>query len=200
LSWDPGLLISFLFCFIALVINDLGSIQAVGRLVDAPAMDRRVTTGITLTGFSNILAGFCGVIGPVNFSLSTGIIAANGNASRFTLIPTSLAMLAIAFLPGAVAFVWNVPAVVVGTILLYIMSSQLAAGLMVAFGTDGFSFQDGLIISIPSMISIIFSYLPGPVKATLPPLLLPVVGNGFVMGVLAVLILEHLVYRTKSLT
>jgi len=200
LSWDPGLLISFLFCFIALAINDLGSIQAVGRLVDAPAMNRRVTAGITLTGFSNILAGFCGVIGPVNFSLSTGIIAANGNASRFTLIPTSLAMLAIAFLPGVVAFVWNVPAVVVGTILLYIMSSQLAAGLMVAFGSGGFSFRDGLIISVPAMISIIVSYLPDTVKAALPPVLMPIVGNGFVMGVLAVLVLEHLVYRTRSLT
>ena len=197
LSWEPGLLISFLVCFIALAINDLGSIQAVGRLVGSPAMDRRVTAGITVTGLSNILAGFCGVIGPVNFSLSTGIIAANGNASRFTLIPTSLAMLAIAFLPGVVAFVWNVPAVVVGTILLYIMSAQLSAGLMVAFGTGGFSFQDGLIISIPSMVSIIISYLPAAVKSALPSLLMPVVGNGFVMGVLTVLILEHIIYKTR---
>ena len=197
LSWDPGLLISFLICFIALAINDLGSIQAVGRLVGSPAMDRRVTAGITVTGLSNILAGFCGVIGPVNFSLSTGIIAANGNASRFTLIPTSLAMLAIAFLPGVVAFVWNVPAVVVGTILLYIMSAQLAAGLMVAFGAGGFSFQDGLIISIPSMVSIIISYLPAAVKSALPSLLMPVVGNGFVMGVVTVLILEHIIYKTR---
>ncbi|MFZ0614063.1 MAG: hypothetical protein WAM73_17615 [Desulfobacterales bacterium] len=109
-------------------------------------------------------------------------------------------MLAIAFLPGAVAFVWNVPAVGVGTILLYIMSSQLAAGLMVAFGTGGFSFRDGLIISIPSMISIIVSYLPGTVKAALPPVLMPVAGNGFVMGVLTVLIMEHIVYRTRSST
>lgn len=197
LSWDPGLLISFLVCFIALSINDLGSIQAVGRLIEPPAMKRRVTAGIAFTGLSNILAGFCGVIGPVNFSLSAGIIAANGNASRLTLIPTSIALLAIAFLPGVVAFVWNVPAVVIGTILLYIMSAQLAAGLMVAFGAGGFSFQDGLIIGIPAMVSIVVSYLPGTVKAAFPPLLMPVLGNGFVMGVLTVLVLEHLVYRTR---
>ena len=40
-------------------------------------MERRVTAGIALTGLANTLAGFCAVIGPVNFSLSTGIIAAN---------------------------------------------------------------------------------------------------------------------------
>ncbi len=197
LSWDPGLLIAFLVCFIALSINDLGSIQAVGRLIDPPAMPRRVTAGIALTGLSNILAGCCGVIGTVNFSLSAGIIAANGNASRFTLIPTSLGLLAIAFLPGVVAVVWNVPSVVVGTILLYIMSAQLAAGLMVAFGSGRFSFQDGLIISIPAMVSVVVSYLPAAVKATFPPLLLPVLGNGFVVGVVTVLVLEHLVYRTR---
>lgn len=196
LIWEPGLLISFLICFIALSINDLGSIQAVGKLINPPAMmKRRVTAGITLSGLSNVLAGFFGVIGPVNFSMSVGIIAANGNASRFTLIPTSLGLLAMACLPGAVAFTWNVPSVVVGTILLYIMCSQLAAGLMVAFGTDGFSFQDGLVIGIPMMVSILVSYLPAPVKAAFHPLLMPVIGNGFVMGVIAVLILEHIVYR-----
>ena len=39
--------------------------------------------------------------------------------------------------------------------------------------------------------------LIGAVKAAFPPLLVPIVGNGFVMGVLDVLIMEHLLYRTK---
>lgn len=195
---EPGLLISFLICFIALSINDLGSIEAVGRLIKPQTMKGRVTAGITLSGLSNILAGFFGVIGPVNFSMSSGVIAANGNASRFTLIPTSFALLAMAFLPGVVALSWNVPAVVVGTILLYIMCSQLTAGLMVAFGVQGFSFQDGMIIAIPMMISILISYLPADAKATLPPLLIPIFGNGFVMGVLAVLFLEHIIFRNKN--
>ncbi len=198
LIWDPGLLISFIICFIALSINDLGSIQAVGQLISPPGMKRRVTAGIAFSGLSNILAGFCGVIGPVNFSMSVGIIASNGNASRFTMIPTGLCMFALAFLPGIVAFTWNVPSVVVGTILLYIMCSQLAAGLMVAFEKNEFSFQDGLIIGIPMMVSILISYLPAPVKAAFPPLLVPVIGNGFVMGVLMVLILEHIVYRRET--
>jgi len=197
LVWEPGLLISFFICFIALAINDLGSIQAVGQLLNPPGMKKRVTAGITLSGLSNMIAGLFGVIGPVNFSMSVGIIASNGNASRFTLIPTSLGLLAMAFLPGVVAFAWNVPSVVVGTILLYIMCAQLAAGLMVAFGTDGFSFQDGITIGIPIMVSILVSYLPAAVKAAFPPLLMPVLGNGFVMGVLAVLFLEHIVYRKK---
>ena len=200
LVWEPGLLLSFIICFLALSINDLGSIQGVGQIIKPPAMKRRVTAGITVSGLSNMLAGFFGVIGPVNFSMSVGIIAANGNASRLTLIPASLGLLTMAFFPGVVAFVWNVPSVVVGTILLYIMCAQLAAGLMVACGSHGFSFQDGMIIGIPMMVSILISYLPPPVKAAFPPLLMPVLGNGFVMGVVAVLILEHLIYPREPLS
>jgi xanthine/uracil permease len=48
------------------------------------------------------------------------------------------------------------------------------------------------------MVSILVSYLPATVKAALPPLLLPVVGNGFVMGVLTVLVLEHFIYRDRE--
>ncbi|MGB5987664.1 MAG: solute carrier family 23 protein, partial [Desulfobacterales bacterium] len=47
--WDPGLLIAFLVCFITLSINDLGAIQAVGRLINPPAMAHRVCAGITLS-------------------------------------------------------------------------------------------------------------------------------------------------------
>ena len=104
LIWEPGLLISFLICFSALSINDLGSIKAVGQLIKAPDMKRRVTAGITLSGLANVLAGIFGVIGPVNFSMSAGIIADNGNDSRFTLLPTSLGLLAMAFLPGGSGF------------------------------------------------------------------------------------------------
>jgi hypothetical protein len=80
------------------------------------------------------------------------------------------------------------------------MCAQLAAGMMMAFGSKGFSFQDGLTIGIPMMISILVSYLPPQVKTAFPPLLLPVIGNGFAMGVLAVLILEHIVYPVKPNT
>jgi xanthine/uracil permease len=194
-EFDLGLLISFFICFIALSINDLGSIQAIGKMINPSKMEQRVSSGITISGISNILAGFFGVIGSVNFSMSAGIIADNGNASRFTMIPTSISLIIIAFSPAIVAFSWNVPSVVVGVLLLYIMCTQLSAGMMVAFSQDGFSFQDGLVLGIPIMISILVSYLPVEIKSAFPSIFVPVLGNGFVMGVLAVLALEHIVYR-----
>lgn len=197
LSWDLGLILSFFICFIALAINDLGSIEAMGRLLHPEGMQRRLSRGMIFTGLSNTLAGFLGVIGLVNFSLTAGIIASNGNASRVSFLPAALVMLIAAFMPPLVAVAWNVPPVVVGVILLHIMSLQLAAGLMVAFGTEGFSFQDALIISIPVMASVLVSFLPPEVAAAFPRILIPVASNGFVVGTLMVLLLEHVLLRPQ---
>lgn len=198
LSWDLGLILSFFICFIALAINDLGSIEAMGRLLRPKDMKGRLARGMTVTGLSNALAGFLGVIGLVNFSLTAGIIASNGNASRISFLPAALIMLVVAFMPPLTAIAWSVPPVVVGVILLHIMSLQLAAGLMVAFGTEGFGFQDALIISIPAMVSVLVVFLPPEVTACFPRILIPVAGNGFVVGTLMVLLLEHVLFRNKS--
>ncbi|HHU07665.1 MAG TPA: purine/pyrimidine permease, partial [Clostridiaceae bacterium] len=153
-SLDIGVLISFLVCFVALAINDLGSIQSLGQLLNAPNMDKRVSAGITVTGALNAVAGFVGVIGPVNFSLSTGIIASTGVASRFTLVPAGIGLLIISLMPGVISFLSGIPPLIIGVILLYTLCSQIAAGLLSAYSGDSFTFEDGLTIGLPLMLGL----------------------------------------------
>ena len=190
---QPGVLISFLFCYIALSINDLGSIQAVNEMLHTPDMDRRITRGISITGLANIASGLLGVIGPVNYTLSPGVIAATRCASRFTLVPTAAILLVLAFLPAATGFIGSVPSVVIGAILAYVMVTQVSAGLMVAFqGNTGFRFEDGLVIGASILLGTLVAFLPGGVVGGLPPFLRPILGNGFVVGVASALVLEQL--------
>jgi len=195
-SFEPGLLFSFLVCFLALSINDLGSIQSISELIKPGDISGRITRGISLTGLSNVLSGLFGVIGPVNYSLSPGIIATTGCASRFTLLPAAAGLVVIALLPPVITFFGLIPQTVIGTVLLYVLCSQVAAGMMVAYnGPGGFKMEDGLVIGLPLMLGIIVSFLPAQVVSTFPAALRPVLGNGFVLGVLAVLVLEHVIYR-----
>lgn len=199
LSFQPGVIISFLICFLALSINDLGSIYSVGGMLKPAHMQKRVTRGLSLTGLLNFLSGLLGVIGPVNFSMSPGVIASTGCASRFTLIPAGVILVLLSFMPPVISFLGAVPQVVVGGILLYIMCSQLAAGLIMVTETkEGFSFENGLVMGLPLMLSIIISFLPDSVLNTFPALLRPIFGNGFVVGVVVVLIMEHLIFRKKK--
>ncbi len=200
LVFEPGLLIAFLLCYLGLSINDLGSIQAVGSVLRADHMSRRITGGITVTGLSNVLAGFMGVIGPVNFSFSPGIIASTGCAARRSLVPTGIAMLILAFLPLVLFYLSLIPSVVVGCVLLFTMCTQVAAGLTVAFeaiNTPSTSqFDNALLISLPILVGVIVAFLPSDEVAVFPASLRPILGNGFVVGVVCSLLLEHVIFRS----
>jgi xanthine/uracil permease len=196
LSIQPGVLISFIVCFIALSINDLGSIQSVNELVKPDDEGKRVARGITLTGLANIASGFFGIIGPVNYSLSPGVIMSTGCASRFPLIYASIVMLLLAFFPSATGFMGSVPSVVIGAVLSYVMTAQVSAGLTVAYkqGKEGgFRFDDGLVIGLSIFLGTVVAFLPVYVLKTIPSFLQPILGNGFVVGVVSALLLEHIV-------
>ena len=196
---DPGLIIAFILCFLALSINDLGSIQAVGTVLQADKMPERITRGISFTGVSNIMAGFMGVIGPVNYSFSPGVIASTGCAARSTLVPAGVLMLLLAFLPRTLYYLSFIPEVVIGCILLFIMCTQVAAGLSSAFAAkEEPVFDHALLIAMPILTGILVAFLPADVVSAFPSHLRPILGNGFVMGVLVSLLLEHVIFRTRA--
>ena len=198
-KWDLGAVLSFVFCFIALVVNELGSIQAVGRMVGADRMQRRSVRGVGITGIANMLAGMIGVVGPVDYSMSPGIIAATGCASRYPLIPAGVGLLLCDFCTSFIQLLSAIPGVVMGTVLLYLMASQLSAGLQMLTAEKAvFDYESGLVIGFSLMIALFLSFVPEEVLNTIPALLRPVIGNGFVMGVITVLILEHGVFRKSS--
>lgn len=196
---DPGVLIAFLLCFLGLSINDLGSIQAVGAVLQADNMPQRITRGIAATGAANAAAGLLGVIGSVNFSFSPGVIASTGCAARRSLVPAGIALLLLAFLPRVLFYLSYIPSVVIGTLLLYIMSTQVAAGLTAAF--DALKdlgeprFDNALVITLPILAGIIVAFLPHEVTASFPVTLQPILSNGFVVGIVLALLLEHIIFK-----
>jgi xanthine/uracil permease len=196
LSFNAGVMISFLFCFLALSVNDLGSIQSMNELLKPADTGGRINRGILITGLSNILSGFLGVIGPVNFSLSPGVIVVTGCASRITMVPTVILLLLLSFSPAAIGVIASVPSVVIGAILIYILSSQIAAGLMVAVeSTKEFQITDGIVIGLPLMLGTIIAFLPADFLYSFPSVLRPVLGNGFVVGITAALLMEHWIFK-----
>lgn len=199
LKFDWGITLSFVFCYIALLVNQLGSVQSVGQALGAKNMDKRGARSVGVAGLLNMASGSMGIIGPVDFSLSLGLINATGCASRFALIPAGVGLLACAFFPAAIDLLDRIPHMVMGSILLYIMSSQLSASFqMVANSKAVKNFNHGIIISMPLMIAILVAFMPKELSNEIPALIRPIVANGFVMGVLSVLILEHLVFRKKK--
>lgn len=196
---DAGIVIAFIFCYIALFINQMGSVQSLGDMVGADNMATRQKRGMVVQGVMNMVAGAMGVIGPVDYSLSPGIVASTSCASRYTVIPAAMLMIILAFIPDAVSVLLTIPQPVMGVVLLYLMSTQIAAGLHMIHSTNATpTFKDGLILAIPIMFTTLLSFAPQSAMYAVPALLRPIVGNGFVMGIILILLLEHLFLKDKK--
>lgn len=197
-EFDPGVILSFLCCAVALMINEVGSIEAVGQMLSADKMEGRMRRGVGITGLGSVLAGFFGVIGPIDYSSSPGIIASTRCASRFPFIPAALMLLVCAFIPQLVQELLTIPDAVMGTVLLYVMISQFAAGFQMTVNTKAVSdFNDGAGMGVSLMIALLISFMPSGLSEQIPSFIRPIVGNGFVMGIITILIMEHVVYRKK---
>jgi xanthine/uracil permease len=159
-------------------------------------MDRRLKRGVLITGTTNIVAGAMGVLGPVNYSMSPGVVASTRCASRYALIPASLLLVVFALSDRLIWILTAIPNPVIGVILLFLMGTQLAASFEMLHSTQSVrSFGDGLTIGLPLMMAMLFQLMP---RGIMPQIIEPLVGNGFAMGVIVVIIMEHVVNRSKS--
>lgn len=200
IDFNAGVLLSFVFSYIALIINEIGSIESIGHLLEADQLDKRVTKGVGLLGFSNFFSGSLGVIGTVDFSMSSGVIASTGCASRYTLVPAGIGLMLCALFPSIIAILLCIPSLIMGVLLLYLMSIQLAAALQMLITSASIkNMTHGLTIALPIMVAILIAFAPETFKQAIPALIRPIINNGFVMGTITVIILEHLVFRTKKL-
>lgn len=198
LEFDVGIILSFMFCYLALFINELGSIQGVAKAIGEEDTESSTQRGLRFTGVANAVAGMLGVIGTVDFSFSPGIIMATGCASRYALLPTGIALILIAFFPSLIEVFLQIPTAVMGFVFFYLMVTQLAAAFQMISSSKAINtFEDSLILSVPILVAVLVAFLPTEVKEAIPTILRPILSNAFVMGVFAVLLLEHLIFRKK---
>lgn len=193
---DWGVVVAFVICYIALLINDIGSIESLGKMLQIDSMPQRLKRGVRITGLSNIVAGCLGILGPVNYSMSPGIIASTGCASRYALVPATLMLMLCSLSDKVIWTLTAIPNPVIGVILLFLMGTQLAASFEMLHTTQSVrSFGDGLTVGLPLMMAMLFQLMP---RGIMPQIIEPLLGNGFAMGVITVIVMEHVVNRSKS--
>jgi len=107
-------------------------------------------------------------------------------------------MLLLCPFPRLIGLIGSVPSAVIGGIMVYIMASQVSAGLQIALQDSresGFSLESGIVIGMPVLLGNIVAFLPSQILDSIPLVLRPVLGNGFVAGVVGAMFLEHLVFK-----
>ena len=194
----PGVIISVLVCYFALITNDIGSIQGISEIVSAKEVQTRLKRGIMVTGLINAVSGAFGVIGGVSYSVSTGMILDTRNASRFTLIPAGIIMIIVAFVPSVLLLFDTVPTLVAGCIIIFMMVSQFSASLQLFLSihqNNNYAFHTGMLIGASILAGGSVALMPVSIAAEIPLAIRPILGNGFLIGVIVIMVMEHIVYK-----
>lgn len=90
------------------------------------------------------------------------MISATGCASRYTLLPAGAGLILCAFFPSVVGMLVTIPGVVMGAILLYLMATQLAAGLQMLVREKAITdFDSGVVVGLPLMVAFVVVVCPG---------------------------------------
>ena len=198
-SFSPSAVIPFLVAYVAVVINGVGSIYSIGEIVGKERMGGRVARGIAFTGLGGLLAGALGAIGTVSFGLSPGVVLVTRVGSRFPLTLCGAFLCLLAFFQKALPLLMSIPSSVVGAALITAMASQVGAGISV-LTRSGKSLEgrDYLVIGLPLLIGGTISILPGNFFQAFPPSAQAFFKNGLVVGIVLVLLLEHLLLRRRG--
>ena len=189
-------LVSSALAYIAVAVNSLGSIHGVGGVVGAEGIAGRVDRGLAVTGLAGVAASVLGVVGTVSYSTSPGVILVTGVASRHAQAMCGLVLIVAAFVPRLSALLAAVPPTVVGSALCVALGSQIGAGITaITAGGRSLAARDYLVVGLPVMIGTLVAAVPPAFFAGFPAWLGTILGNGLVLGIILVLILEHALMR-----
>jgi uracil permease len=196
LALEPGVAAAFVLCYLAVISNELATVEAVGGLIASPEMDRRQGRAVGVTGLGGLAAGLWGVVGPVTYSVSPGMVVATKSASRWTLLLPAAALAALAAWPQGLAWFYLAPQPVVGAVLFFLMANTVYAALRLLVGGGAEpGWTDGVVVGAAMTAGLVVAFMPPETARVLPAVLRPLAGNAFVVGLAVALVLEHLLLR-----
>jgi len=191
-------IIAFIVAYLAVLVNVVGSIYGIGEVVGKEEIDLRVKRGVAVTGVGGLATGFLGVIGTVSYSISPGVVLITRVGSRYAVTVCGIFLFALAFFQKLLALLTSIPASIIGAVMVVAMAAQIGAGISVLTrSTDSLTPRDYMVIGMPLLMGSIASILPEAFFLSIPTALRALLKNGLVVGVILVLLLEHVLLPTK---
>jgi len=196
-EWRFEILLIPFFILIAVVntVDNLGVLVSMQRLNDAEwkRVDLRgASGGLQANSFGNLIAGLLGGAAVGVSSANVGLAFASGATARIISLAAGTMMLAAVFLPKVVTALVNIPAPVIGAIMVYASAYMIVSGMSLIVSrmlSERRIFTVGLSILLG--FSVIF--LPG-IYDGLPNWLAPLFTSELAVAALSAILL-NLVFR-----
>jgi uracil permease len=198
-SFSPSAMLSSALAYVAVAVNAVGSMHGVAGVLGDTGVAKRLDRGLALTGLAGVAASGLGVVGTVGYSTSPGVILVTRVASRYALTMCGAILLLAGLASRLSAALAVIPPAVIGAALCVAMASQVGAAInAMTPGGRPLAGRDYLVVGLPVLLGTLVAATPPGFFSALPAWLGTIVGNGLVLGILLVLLLEHVVMRPRS--
>ncbi|SMC23946.1 Permease family protein [Desulfacinum hydrothermale DSM 13146] len=197
-AWNLSAFLAFLVTYVAILVNSVGSVQGMSAITTGAAVETRLKRGLFFNGISGICCGLLGLVGTVCYSTGPGVVLASRVASRYALTYCGLLLVLAAFIPKFTALLALPPPAVVAAAMVVAMGGQVGAGISLICQKGPLESRDYFIVGIPLLVGTMAAFLPVGFVRSLPGLARVIMGNGLVMGIFLVLLLEHVLIPARQ--
>jgi uracil permease len=189
--------IAFACAYLAVIVNSLGSLQGIAAITDKERLSAATRRGILFNGIAGISCGLLGVVGTVSYSMSPGVVLVNRVASRYTVAYCGMILLMAAFSPKLAALLGLIPAPVVGAALCVALGGQVGVGISIIASKE-ITYRDYFVVGLPLLLGTLAGFFPHSLFDTLPGFSQVFFGNSLIVGIVTVILLEHILWREKA--
>lgn len=195
-KFQLGIVLTSVITVVVLLSNLIASIQAFASVVDENPKADTFSKGTLITGLGTVLSGVLGVVGNVPISGSASFISITKVASRLPFILASAGLILLGLIPRVGDWAATLPAPVGFAVLLVVFVEMLGIGLRAlrqGLQKDTDLMSAGLAI----LIGIGIEFIPASAWSSLPSTLVYLLNNGLIVGVVLVLLLQHVFFRSR---
>jgi len=193
-KFNSVITISFLFCYLGVVINEIGSTQSLFGVLNIPPSLEKTNKGILFDAISGIFSGIFGSVGTVSYSLTPALIVMTQNASKYSFYLVGLIFILASANSTLIGIFVQIPTQIIAASLLVVGYIQIEAAIKLSKTERGYH---SLHIGIISFLGyLIIPNIFGKILITLPELniLSGLFLNGFSSGLLSAIIAE-IIYK-----
>lgn len=197
LSFAPGFIVPFGFCYLVTAIETLGDLTASSELsgepTSGPVYWRRVRGGVFADGVNCVLAALLNCFPSTTFAQNNGVIQMTGVASRRVGYLCGALLVLCGVLPGLGRWLASIPAPVTGGLTLVLFGLIAAAGIRILTRAQ-LGNREFLIVAIALGVGLGVDLHPEALKP-LPLALQLIFSSGISTGGLAALLLNLILPR-----
>lgn len=191
-TFDPGIIFTSIITGLLVLSNLVASILAMEKTIGREFPRRVYNRGVAFTGLADIMAGAGAVVGFVPYSAGAGMVSLTGVASRVPFIIFTLAMMLLGLAPPVGAFLSSIPAPVGYSVMMASFAQMLGFGIRdyLRLKLDN---RDFFVVGVSVLFGAGVMFLPQDAFRDLPLTARYILGNGFITGMILVILLEHVI-------